>query len=434
MVFEELLKAVEGPGAQYLATNSVKGSLVMNSLPSGSCTTTTRVRWGQRLMQSVGGMLGGILLILLALGGLWWNEGRAIQAAKGLSEGAAAVLAVSSERADAAHNGRLVHLHGQAVSGDVLADDLLGIEATAIALVREVEMYQWREERRSETRSNTGGSQERVITYHYKPEWSARHIDSSQFNQPGHYRNPAVFPVEGQTRRAENVAVGDFRLNSALIAQIGNAESLALGPEQVEALPERFRERATADYPGWLYVGDPILPQVGDLRIRMAVVRDQPVSVLARQVDNTFEPFTTSRGTTIQRLMSGQLSAEAMLDQMQRENTILTWGIRIAGLLMTIIGFSLVLKPIQVMFDVLPILGSITGAGVGLVSGLLGGVLSLLTIALAWLFHRPLLSLALLAACGVLSWLARTGIRARKTAQPDQVVTEADLPDSSSNQ
>jgi hypothetical protein len=407
----------------------------MNRMPSGSYTTTTRVSWGQRLMQSIGGVVGGIVLILVALGGLWWNEGRAIQTAKGLSEGAASVLSVGSERADPANNGRLVHLHGQAVSGDVLADELLGVQTTAIALIREVEMYQWREERRTETRTNTGGSQERVTTYNYKPDWSARHIDSSQFNQAGLYRNPAVFPIEAQTRRAENVSVGDFRLNSGLIGQIGNAEPLALGPEQVQALPERFRERATADHPGWLYVGDPMMPEVGDLRIRLAVVRDQPVSVLARQLDNTFEAFTTSRGTTIQRLMGGQLSAEAMFDPMQRENTILTWGIRIAGLVMTIIGFGLVLKPIQVMFDVLPILGSIAGAGVGLISGLLGGVLSLLTIALAWLFYRPLLSLVLLAACAGLVWLVRGRLKARQIAAPAAPEPPAQAAaDSASNQ
>lgn len=385
-------------------------------------TKTSRVSWGQRLMQSIAGVVGGMVLVLAAVGGLWWNEGRAVNTAKGLKEGAAAVTTVSPDRVDPSNTGQLVHISGQAVSQDTLRDPLLGVAETAIALIREVEMYQWQEERRTETRTAVGGSEERVTTYNYKPDWSSRHIDSSRFYQAATHRNPAVFPIESETRRADNVALGAFRLSPALIAQIRESRPYALGAEQVASLPERFRERANTDQPGWLYIGDPMLPEIGDMRIRLQIVRDQPVSVLARQIDNTFEAHASSHGTTIQRLMPGILSAEAMFDQMVRENTMMTWGLRFGGLLMMMIGFGLILKPIKVTFDVLPMLGSIAGAGIGVISLVLGLVLSLSTIALAWLFYRPLLSIVLIGACVGIVYLARQKLGKREPDPAENAV------------
>ncbi len=367
----------------------------------------TRVSWGQRLMQSIAGVVGGIFLVLASIGGLWWNEGRAVNAAKGLKEGSAAVTSISADQVGLANNGQLVHVSGQAAAQDVLRDPVLGVAETAIALVREVEMYQWREDSRTETRTTVGGSEERVTTYSYRPEWSSRHIDSSRFNQADAHRNPAGFPIESETRRADNVALGAFRLNPALIAQIRQSEPFELGAEHAASLPERFRERASTDQSGWLHVGDPLAPEIGDMRIRLKVVRDQPVSLLARQVDNTFEAHTTSHGTSIERLMPGILSVDAMFEQMVRENTIMTWALRIGGVLMVVIGSGLILKPIRVTFDILPILGSIAGAGTGVISLVLGLVLSLTTIALAWLFYRPLLSILLIAVCVGIVYLAR---------------------------
>jgi hypothetical protein len=387
-------------------------------------TKVTRVSWGQRLMQSIAGVVGGIVLVLASVGGLWWNEGRAVNTAKGLKEGSAAVTSISADRVEPANNGQLVHVSGQAVAQDVLRDPVLGVAETAIALVREVEMYQWREDSRTETRTTVGGSEERVTTYSYRPEWSSRHIDSSRFNQAGTHRNPAGFPIESETRRADNVALGAFRLNPALIGQIRESQPFELGAEHAASLPERFRERANTDQPGLLYVGDPLVPEIGDMRIRLQVVRDQPVSLLARQIDNTFEAHTTSRGTTIQRLMPGLLSADAMFEQMVRENTIMTWGLRVGGVLLMVIGFGLILKPIRVAFDVLPILGSLAGAGIGVVSLVLGLVLSLTTVALAWLFYRPLMSIVLIAVCVGIVYLARKRLGERETVPAADAVAD----------
>ncbi|TVQ29522.1 MAG: hypothetical protein EA370_14965 [Wenzhouxiangella sp.] len=377
-------------------------------------TRTTRIGWGQRLMQSFKGILTGVILIGVAVVLLWWNEGRAVNTAKGLAEGSAAVVAITPESIDPANEGRLVHVSGQASSGETLSDSVLGVQQRAIALIREVEMFQWREDSSTETRTRAGGAEERVTTYRYRTEWSSRHIDSSRFDQPAQHRNPAAFPINAETRRSSDVSVGALGLSPRLIAQISQGDYLRLDESHAAALPSALQARANTEHADWLHIGNPMAPEVGDLRIRLQVIEDQPVSILARQTGNGLATHTTSRGTTIERLRAGHHSAEAMFEQMVRENTIMTWGLRVLGIVLAITGFGMILKPVQVVADVLPILGSIAAAGVGLVSAILGTVLSLLTIALAWLFYRPLLSIVLLAICGGLIYL----VRQRGKAQP----------------
>jgi hypothetical protein len=73
----------------------------------------------------------------------------------------------------------------------------------------------------------------------------------------------------------------------------------------------------------------------------------------------------------------------------------------------------MVLRPISVVGAVVPILGQVLGAGLGLVCLLVTVILSLVTIGAAWIFYRPLLGIGLLAvAAGALFLLRRYGRKA----------------------
>jgi hypothetical protein len=65
----------------------------------------------------------------------------------------------------------------------------------------------------------------------------------------------------------------------------------------------------------------------------------------------------------------------------------------------------MILRPLSVMADVVPLVGNIVGAGTGLVAFLVALALSAVTIAVAWLVYRPLLGLALLAVAGVVAFI-----------------------------
>ena len=100
----------------------------------------------------------------------------------------------------------------------------------------------------------------------------------------------------------------------------------------------------------------------------------------------------------------------------QRHNKMLTWALRAGGFLMMLLGFSMVFKLLSVLGDVVPVLGSIIGAGTGLIALLLSLALSSVTIAAAWIFYRPLLGVALLALTVGLALLIR---RKMAAARPD---------------
>jgi hypothetical protein len=80
-------------------------------------------------------------------------------------------------------------------------------------------------------------------------------------------------------------------------------------------------------------------------------------------------------------------------------------------------GLSMILKPLSVLADVLPILGDIVEMGMGIVAGLVALVCSLVTIAIAWLFYRPILGGILLAVAGFLVWKLIQKRKAAKAAK-----------------
>ena len=125
-----------------------------------SYTETSSQSWGSRLMESIKGVLVGLILFIAAFPVLWMNEGCAIKTAKGLDEGVKVVTSVKADAVDPANNGKEVHMTGSAVTDEVLADKNFGISQKCIKLIRNVEMFQWKEESHSE----------KLFTAHLGPE------------------------------------------------------------------------------------------------------------------------------------------------------------------------------------------------------------------------------------------------------------------------
>ena len=116
---------------------------------------------------------------------LFWNEGRAVQTERSLTEGASLVVSVDPARVDPANDGKLVHLSGDLKPGAPLTDPDFTVSATALRLVRKVEMYQWKEETKTETRKNVRGSEETITTYEYVRTWSDSRIDFEPLQAAG---------------------------------------------------------------------------------------------------------------------------------------------------------------------------------------------------------------------------------------------------------
>lgn len=349
--------------------------------------------WFSRLAGSVTGMLVGLLVVVLAIGVLWWNEGRAIKRARALNEGLAQVVEVSSERVDAANQGRLVHLSGRAETDDILSDPVFGLAEPALKMRRLVEMYQWRERSQSETREKLGGGTETVTTYSYETGWEPRLINSSNFKQPEGRTNPTRMPYEDWSQTASRVSLGAFRLSSAQLAGLGDFRRLPLTDTTPDLrLPPEARLAGSDIYLG----ANPSAPRVGDTRIAIEVVDPREISLVAVQQGDSFVPYRASNGNEISLLQSGVHSAQAMFESAQDANRSLTWMVRVGGFVGVFIGFTMVFGTLRVLAAVIPALGRLVGGAIGLIAGILAGAISLITIALAWVFYRPLLGGALL--------------------------------------
>jgi hypothetical protein len=160
-------------------------------------------------------------------------------------------------------------------------------------------------------------------------------------------------------------------------------------------------------------------PRIGDMRVVFRVVYPHDVSLIAKQHGDTFVEYTAKNGRKLSYLRDGIADAAEMFESARSGNALVTWLLRLAGFLMMFFGLSAVLKPLSVLADVLPILGDIVGIGAGLVAGLVALVCALVTIAVAWLFYRPVVGVLLLAAAAFLLWkLAKKRNAAKAAATP----------------
>ena len=373
---------------------------------SNSYSRVTSRSWGDRLAESIKGVLIGILLFLVSFPVLFWNEGRAVHRAQALTEGKSSVVDADVAKVDPANDGHLVHLTGDATTKDVLRDDTFGVEANALRLSRKVEMYAWVEEKKEEKIKKVGGGEDIKTTYNYKKEWTDHPPKSSEFDTPAEHETPDAKPYPDNVWKARQVKLGAFDLPESLTDRITKEEPVPATTELLNKLPSETRANMrVAD--GLFYEGkDPASPEVGDARIKFTAVKQpQTVSVLAKQVKDTLEPYKTQAGGeqgTIYRLEPGQVSADDMFKHEEQENTILTWALRLIGFLLMTIGLYLVFRPVATVADVVPFFGNLLSAGAGIFAAVIALVLSLVTIAIGWVYYRPLLGIGLLAVAALL--------------------------------
>ena len=362
---------------------------------SSGFTETTSQSWISRLGGALFGLLIGLALVPGGSVLLFWNEGRAVTTARSLSEGAGLVQAATPERTDPTQEGRLVHVAGPVTVVTPPRDTELNVDAPqgSLRLVRRVEMYQWKEEQHSETRNRLGGGTETVTSYRYARVWETGRIDSARFRQPEGHSNPSP-RYAGQSWSAQGARLGAF----------------VLGEPQLTLLP--------ADQPlgEARYIGqDGNSPRIGDLRVSWRVAVPDAVSVVAAQASDGFGPYATRAGDRLMMVRPGLVPANAMFQQAEHDNVVMTWILRAVGALLVFLGFVLFFNPLKVFADVIPILGSIVGFGTALLAAVLTLVVAPLVIAVAWLAYRPLVGIAILAV-GFLAAFAISRMRRPRAA------------------
>lgn len=362
-----------------------------------SYTEVTSQNWFSRIGESIKGILFGIIVIPLTIVLLWWNEGRAVTTANSLKEGAAAVVNISPDKVDPANDKKLVHVTGDVKATGMVEDTHYGISVPALRIVRTEEIYQWVENQKTEKKQNVGGSEETTTTYTYEKKWVDAPVDSSEFKKPEGHTNKGDFIPSNENISAQKVTLGAFNVPEDFVKRMGNPVKNAVTDADLARLPADLKA-GTKIQDGAFYIGEnPKEPMIGDVRVSFEIVKPGVFSILAAQVDGTFEPYQTKAGDAIDLIEDGTVSAEAMLKNAAAVNKMITWLVRFVGFLFMAFGFMAIMNPLSVLGSVIPFIGNIIGMGTGLISFVLAGTISLLVIAIAWLFVRPLLGIVMLA-------------------------------------
>lgn len=359
---------------------------------SDQFTEVTTKSWGSRLMDSIRGLFLGLILIIGSLILLWWNEGRAIHTENDLKDGSKNIVHLQTNVPLPENEDKLVHLTGSVNTADTLNDPDFNIYTNAIALKRNVLFYQWEERSEEKTEKELGGSEKTTTTYSYSKNWVSSKINSNNFKKPEGHINNSAYSYSNSSYEAENVFIDSFKLSKEVIDKISNFE-----PFPLDSSSKNNSYKISSNT---IYLGSGNLennPQIGDVKISFEVVKpSQLVSIISKQSQNTLVPFVGKNGSTINELMFGEVSADEMFKEAISNNKMITWLLRLLGLVFCISGFMLLFKPLVIIGDFVPFIGSIVGIGTGLVSSILGMIFSFITVAIAWFFYRPIISIILI--------------------------------------
>jgi hypothetical protein len=358
----------------------------------------TQTSWLSRIKNALAGIVIGLVLIPVSLGLMFWNEGRAVVTARSLAEGRGLVVSVDSAAVDSANDGHLIHISGPVKGVGTPSDDALGVSADGLRLERKVEMYQWKEDSHSETQKKLGGGEETTTVYTYTKAWTDETLDSANFKEPDGHQNPSK-PVGNETFGVAEGSLGGFKLTGDQLTYFGKSQPLLINKDMAQTIQTQLG----TDKPARVVDGKLVVsasadaPMVGDLRISYVVVKPAEGSLIAAQTGDGVAPYRTEAGNELFLTDDGDVSADQMFSEAVTANTIITWLIRAGGFLLLFIGFRMILAVIAVLADVVPLIGSIVSFGLGVIAFVPTLLLGATTIAIAWLYYRPIVAIAVLA-------------------------------------
>ncbi len=380
-------------------------------------TETTQVGFFARLKNAIKGIGLGISLIGIAVYFLFWNEGNAVRTARALAEGPARVVSVDSAVLDPQNEARLLHINGPLVLAAPLADVALGVVAPAqtVRLERKVEQFAWIEDKQTTTDTKLGGGQEKTTQYTYHLDWTDAPASGAEFRIPDGHMNPPM-PITSRVVRQPEGVIGAFTVNDE-ISDLGGATPVLLNAGQAQEVARALSlEQPAKLVAGQIVFGaDVTVPQLGDIRVSYQASTIDAASVVGVQRGDTLVPFTAQNGRKIYLVEEGLRTAEEMFQTAVASNTFKTWMLRIGLMVLLFLGFKALFGVVDVIASILPFLGWITSSVTSLISLALTLVVGGATMAIAWFYFRPVLSLVIIGIA--LAGAAASGYYLRKSAQ-----------------
>jgi len=353
-------------------------------------TETTTRGYGSNIMNSLKAIFFGFILLIGSIVLLSWNEGRSVNQADALKEMSGNTVTLPDTKYDAAYEGKPVLVHGEINPVSELVDPLFGVKSNGLILRRNVEMYQWKENKSTKSEDKMGGSTETTTTYNYVKTWSDQEIDSLNFKHPEGHANPAM--VHQSHTFVTDANIGDYYLSKSMVGHISTFESY-MG---LSSLPDVVDE--AKNLKSYLYIGEaPAAPKVGDMKISYKFAHSGKYTIAAESKNKALISHKTINDRSFIFIRNGIISAEQIFKEELESNKVLTWILRVVGLVLMFLAFSMMMSLLATLAKVIPFMGSLIGGATGIVAAVFTLVLGSVIIAIAWFASRPMLSLMIVA-------------------------------------
>ena len=369
----------------------------------------------------------GVFLLLFTILGLYLNESAALLSHLAQEFAKNNYIEASADIINADKEGKLVLIHGNAATTNILNDDVFNSKVdNSLSLKRKVEMYQWEETKHKHSHTVGSGKNKHTrytYSYSYDKRWREYIINSDHFHNKRDYENPNVMYHQSSTFYPKNVTLGEFKVNSTDLKDLGPAKSINIDETTVN-LPDsaiilnnkiyyniyteaKYRKLKTqktqeikndnasntVDSAGNMLLdesfdNEPVViekpkydeeyPHIGDVRISFTKHPVCEVTVLAKQSGDELVPYKTDYGE-IYEIRYGDVAFDQIYKEKAKGTTIILWVVRIFAFLA--LGFSF----LMISFT-LEKIGCIIGLSLPLAitSGIIGFV---------WLPHKRLLAI-----------------------------------------
>lgn len=338
--------------------------------------------------QSTGGFLTGLFFFFGAMVLLGWNEYRTVQNRAAITEFGKAVAERSVDRIDPGSEGLPGLFRGDTRASGMRTDPRFGVSTEGLRLRRDVEMYQWIEEKRTEKDSN--GNE--VTRYEYRKEWRDGAVDSSRFRDADSHRNPPL-PFPAESIYAEDPGIGAYALSTRQIDDLPS-ELLTLPAELPTELTQQGYRLDAGYYTNSRDLAD---PTVGDVRLSFHATPVGPLSIAGTTRGDALIGWTSNNGVEIYKQKPGRHEASVLIRELHDENEFVKWLLRGGGWLGMVIGLTMSFATFTSWLSMIPLLGPLIQRTVFWAGFALATLTAIVVISVAWLAVRPLLAGAVIA-------------------------------------
>lgn len=334
----------------------------------------------QRIGKSLGGALIGIILFFVSFAVLFINEGAQ-------KDGEVLKDATEIPANQIVQHDGIVAVTGTITASDALQrdEDIIALGDTpALYLDRMVETYAWVEQQQSNTEERIGGGETTTTSYIYTKDWANIPQDSTTFKeQSGERVNlPPLYP--SRILFSKNLTLEAYTVADS--ATFADPLSLTLSNEKIQ--------RGTIVDDNYLFISrngqtSYTTPAVGDTRITYFYFPSDTQATIAGRVQGENIVRYNRDDIDIFKIYSGDY--QQALGTAQDQDKARIWFFRVLGFVLMFVGLLLFLKPISILFKIIPVAGDIVFFGLALVAFLISLILTTITIILSIIIHNPLI-------------------------------------------